>query len=309
MLLGSCCAASAGAQDRFEQLRDQDLRVASISYTLSVANGFRCPGSLSSQLGFVLHGIDQYGIANRAEAARSFNLGSQVGVMAVVAGSPAAKAGLMARDGLVSVNGRDLPVAAAPSRIPSRATVARAQQILTEEMDKGPATIRISRSGRVKDLRWTAELGCPANVELVPAAAANAWASGEAVVVSAGILEYCRVEDDLALVIAHEMAHNFLHHHHRLASPHLEGQLLLPSSDGSATMREMEEEADRLAVGIAKEAGYDLKEAGSFLRSLMTAIDPAQTGGTHPQLDRRVELLEAAIAAAEGSVPRHQAGG
>jgi hypothetical protein len=56
------------------------------------------------QLGFTLHGIEQYEEADRDEVAASFALGRYVGVMAVVPFSPADKAGLTADDQLVSVN-------------------------------------------------------------------------------------------------------------------------------------------------------------------------------------------------------------
>jgi predicted Zn-dependent protease len=217
--------------------------------------------------------------------------------MAVVEGSPAAKAGLLADDQLVAVNGRALnigPDAAAP---PTRLFVEQAQQILFEEMKKGAVTLRVAGPAGLRDIGFTAEPGCPARVELIPGQDVNAWADGQRVVISAGLLERCRTDDDLALVIAHELAHNLLHHGQRLAAARkAEARLFLPSGSGSATMRDTEEEADRYGVGIATAAGYDLSQAETFVTGLMNGI--SDIAGTHPALDRRIALLKAAIAAA-----------
>ncbi|MDB5693386.1 MAG: hypothetical protein JWO81_2449, partial [Alphaproteobacteria bacterium] len=135
--------------------------MAGVAYRLSLANRRLCRGALAPQLGFVLHGIEQYGAADRQEAARSFGLGSYVGVMAVVAGSPAQRSGLTADDQLVSVNGRALSGAKAASNAdPTRAPVERAQHILAEELGKGAVSLRVSGAGGLRDVRFTAESGC-----------------------------------------------------------------------------------------------------------------------------------------------------
>jgi len=75
--------------DRWEMLRAHDQRVLGIAYRLSLANTALCPNAQAPQAGFVLHSLDQYEPADRQEAARKFALGAHIGVMSVVAGSPA----------------------------------------------------------------------------------------------------------------------------------------------------------------------------------------------------------------------------
>ena len=50
-------AAPARHLGRLQELRAQDLRVASVSYRLALANRALCPGAVAPQLGFTLHGI------------------------------------------------------------------------------------------------------------------------------------------------------------------------------------------------------------------------------------------------------------
>jgi len=218
--------------------------------------------------------------------------------MAVVPLSPADKAGLTADDQLVSVNGRALgPAVTDPSDRPTRASVERSQRIILEEMKTGEVTLRVSGAGGLRDVRLVPELGCTSNVELVPGHDVNAWADGERVVISTGIVAQCVTDGDLALVIAHELAHNLLHHAERLARADAETSAA-PAGARSAAMRETEEEADRLGVRLATAASYDLRGAGPFLSGLMASIGPDQPATTHPGTARRLALLSVDIAEA-----------
>jgi hypothetical protein len=310
--IAACCAllltigsngdavAAPSQMGRFEQLREQDLRVANVAYKLATMNESRCKSVLAPQLGFVLHSIEQYGLTDREEAARSFGLGPDVGVMAVVGGSPAEKAGLRAGDQLLSVDGRDLSGNAVDGA-PSHASVDRVRQALVDEMRRGSVTLRVSSSQGERELRFVAQLGCSSNVELIPGDEVNAWADGSRVMISGGLLRRCASDDDLALVIGHEMAHNLLHHRRRLAAEGVAVNGLLPLTDiGSAEVRATEEEADRFAVRLATTAAYDLSGAETFIGGLMSPRTAAVT--THPDLPRRLALLHDAIADAKQGI-------
>ena len=288
-------AAASPSLDRWESLRAQDLRVSSVAYRLSLANARLCPNSLAPQLGFILHSIEQYDAGDRQGAADRFGLGDNFGVMAVVPGSPAHRAGLAANDQLVSVNGRALRVLHTSfGAMPTRDAVAMAQLVLSEEMAKGAVILRVSRSSGLEDVRFTAESGCALNIELATGGEANAWADGQSIVISAGIVAKCSNDGDLALVIAHELAHNLLHHSQTQTAAGSKG---LPGT-ALAKSRANEEEADRLAVRLAKASGFDLTDALGFIAALLDANGPDSASGTHPTTARRLALLRAEIAAA-----------
>lgn len=296
-------AAPGPIPGRFELLRERDLRVATVAYRLSTANASQCKRMLAPQLGFVLHSIEQYVPADRAEAARTLALGANVGVMAVVAVSPAASAGLRAGDQLISVNGRSLGIHSNGS-MPTRESVEAMQQLLMAELQRGAVTLRVGAADGTRDLRIVAAQGCPSNVELVSGAAVNAWADGSRVMVSEGLLARCITDDDLALVIGHELAHNLLHHRRRLEAEGITSSTLLPMNETvSHAIRETEEEADRTGVNLAEAAGYSLSDTGKFMAAL---LNPGITmAATHPDLERRLTLLLAAITEAQrGQEPR-----
>jgi hypothetical protein len=306
VLLATFCMAwvapAASATGRYETLRAQDLRVATVAYRLSLANRAACRENIAPQLGLVLHSLGQYGATDREAAALAFGLDRHVNVMAVVEGSPAAKAGIRPGDRLFAVNGQGLGADSSENIEPGRPFVDRASGIITEEMKKGPVTVRLSSPAGERTVAFAAEGGCPTNVELAPGDVVNAWADGSRVVVSAGIVARCRTDDDLALVIAHELAHNLLHHKERLASSRsTSGHLFIPSGEGSALMGTTEEEADRFAVRLAKAAGYDLSGSGAFLKRLAEPGLATSAPTTHPALTRRTALLKAEIAAIDAA--------
>lgn len=164
-------------------------------------------------------------------------------------------------------------------------------------MAKGEVSLRVSGAGGLRNLRFTAEIGCASNVELVTGTAVNAWADGRGVMISDGIVAKCGSDGALALVIAHELAHNLLHHSQRLAADGTAVGRLRLTGSASAEMRETEEEADRLGVRLAQGAAYDLSDAVAYLGPLFEREGGGPSAPTHPAPARRLALLRAAIAA------------
>jgi hypothetical protein len=291
-------AAAAPVPERWLELRRDDLRVATVMYRLTIANRSICRDALAPQSGLVLHGIEQYGVADREEGARIFGMGADLSVMGVVADSPAAQAGLRADDHLIAVNGQRLPATEPAPAASTNARVEAARVAILAAMGDGEVTLLVDGTGGPHTVRFTAEKGCNSAVELVPDAVVNASADGRRVMVSAGLLERCGTDADLALVIAHELAHNLLHHAARLARAGISGEngFLRATASGTAEMRATEEEADQLAVRLAQAAGYDLGGAESFLSSLQAPDGGEPSSSTHPAPARRLALLKAAIA-------------
>lgn len=297
--------AQAAAADRFEQLRRDDQRVASVAYRLATADPSRCHAKPTPQPGFLLHTLAQYAPDDRPGAATSFGLSDGVAVEAVVPGSAAEHAGLAEDERLISVNG--IPLIATVTAAPGRGAVDEAERVLAAEMAKGPAVLRVAGTHGERDVRFDAAPGCSSRVELVLASDVNAWADGARVMITTATLARCGTDDELALVLAHEMAHNILRHRQRLGAAAASRDLLPVNAAGSAAMRETEEEADRFAVGMMAAAGYDLRQAPPFLARMLEANDPsARASATHPGSVRRLALLKADIAAVQpAAVPAH----
>jgi len=116
----------------------------------------------------------------------------------------------------------------------------------------------------------------------------NAYASrNNKIVISSGLIDQIKYEDELAFVIAHEIAHHLLNHITKGATLIISGQILgtilfsneaggyvMASLLRSLPSRQFETNADALAIKIVELAGYDLKKA-RYVLMRMAKLDPS----------------------------------
>lgn len=277
LALGACAATAPGdSAAEFAALRELEQRVAAVAYRLSIANAELCPDK-GPQTGLTLHNAAQYGPAIRTDAMRYFGLTEAPGVLAVAPGSAAERAGLKLDDAIVATGGAAL---AAPSDSPaSYDPLERAWGQLERDLRQGPAALVIQRGGAQLPLTLEAVQGCAYRVQLVPSSSMTASADGRVVSLSTALVRYAARDEDLAVIMGHELAHNVLQHR---AHP-----------TGSARSRERE--ADYVGLYLAARAGYDISGAGDFWRRFGADDWRARLGVfTHPSPTARSRALVAA---------------
>lgn len=280
--------AQAQQADALRALQASDLRVAAVAYRLALAGNAICPRK-AALLGVSLHEPAQYAPELREAARTAFGLADRVTVLAVAPGSPADRAGLQAGDGLVTIGGQAV-AATVPGRKGVFDGVAAAYRALVDTAASGPVSLQAERQGRVLPFTLTPVSGCVSQVQLVPAARIEAKADGTNLTITAGLLAYVVSDDELALVLAHEMAHNALGHRAQKEGQGIRRGLFGSYGANAAKVREAEREADYLAYFLMARAGYDPAAAAGFWRRLYDG--PA--GGhskvtTHPDLQTRLE--------------------
>lgn len=282
-------------------LQAADQRVADIAWRLLTKAGDLCPDQ-GSATGISLHSADQYTSAARdsAEAAFGFFNGHP-SVLSVAKGSPAATAGIQTNDTLMSINGDGLVGTPSANKSPSKA--ARYEQIdqsmrALENLPAGrTAEISIIRRGVPMTLRLSPVIACKSRVELVPGPTVNGSANGYVAQISGGLLEWTQNDDELALVIAHEVAHNILRHQAEIDQSGITTGLFGGFGKSGRRLRDMEREADRLGTWLAARAGFDYHIAPMLWERL------SKRGGigallatTHPSPSNRRQSLEAVVA-------------
>lgn len=248
--------ADLSNDQRRAALRDlaaADLRLATVAYRIAAAGAAICPRR-TPLTGIVLHDSTQYAPALRDAAATLFGFGADVAVLAVAPDSPGQAAGLRAGDRLVMLPSSTLD---GPGDA-SFARVASAYAELERRVADGPVTLDILRAGRPLRLELAPRSGCASRVQLVPDRDVGARADGSVVTVTEGLLRYAADDDELAIVVAHEIAHNALGH--RAAR----GSAPARSTDTRVTERA----ADRLGYFLAARAGYDVSVAPAFWNRL-----------------------------------------
>lgn len=252
-----------------DALRQADARVAAVAWRLQTANVALC-GEVAPLPGFAVDTLDQYAVAERAEAQAQFGLGELPQISAVVPGSAAAKAGLRAGDEIVAVD--DAPMPRSRGGRPSYDRTAAVEAALTAALAKPPLRLTLTSGTVLLD----GDPGCVSTVQLVPEGTFDASADGHYVQISGPLYQYAESDDQLAFLIAHELAHNVVPDARRA-----------PNGRGRA-QRAAELAADRYAIRMMARAGYDVGTVVPFLKRLSRRFPGSWLETAHPGWKTRI---------------------
>jgi hypothetical protein len=321
ILISAALIALGGSQAQAAQppaswsgsfLRADDYRVASVGYRLAIQGRPQCR-TLLPVTGLFIHYLAEYDPANRAEAAALYGVDRGPGVLSVVADSPAARAGLVAGDVLLSANNVPLPDGEAIVRAGAgkawRKATAQMESQLEDQLRLGPVRLRVLRAGRELDVVLDSAMGCPIRTRLARSRQANAFADGRTAIITTRLLAFVANENELAVALAHEAAHNILGHPAQLEEEKVPKGFLGHFGGNAKRVRATEEEADRLALKLLWSAGYAPAAAIPFWRRLYRTFDPIPTPkffSRHPSLAARERIVEETLAELGKNSPKPQ---
>ncbi|WP_421861775.1 M48 family metalloprotease [Motiliproteus sp.] len=245
----------------------------------------------------------------RDTAIRELQLGEVLQLLAVVPGSTAAEAGLQPGDKLISLGDQPLPTGQTATRTAPKLFRQQLQRLKPDQS----ITVTLYRDGETLTRQLRPQTLCDYPIKRLPSEQVNAFADHHSIAITDGMLAFTTEDADLALVIAHELAHNLLGHVPATARNTLLGgaiDLLLISqgipSPGAFSLggaihfsKEFESEADYLALYLLARAGYELEGRAEFWRRLSTSRPShihTNAGDTHPGNAERFVRMQAAIA-------------
>ena len=264
--------ALAGA---LSALRDADARVAAVAWRLQTANVALCPDSVALP-GFSVETLDQYAAGERAQATAEFGLKDLPQVSAVVPGSAADRAGLREGDMLLAVDGQPMPRAMADR--PDYKRTALVEAALATALARPPVTLTLAS----RTVTFSGDRGCASNVQLVPGGRLDAVADGHYVQISGVMYEFVANDSELAFIIAHELAHNIVAEAGRAGR--------------ASAQRKAELAADRAAIGMMTQAGYDADAVVPLMERLRRKNRLSWLDGSHPGWSTRLAAARAAVA-------------
>ena len=299
--MASVVALAALAATTLVQLQQFDQRVQSIGYRLAVYGRAYCPTPVPL-IGFVVHDLSLYDPATHAEARSAFGLGDAPRILAVAVGSPAAAAGIGPEDALISIAGDPVPPPTAAA--PSFARVNAVDAALAADAADGALDLGLARDGDSRTVHLVLERGCASRFDVRDDASTDAKADGRYVQVTAARVASADSDDGLAIVLAHELAHNILGHRARLDAEHVRRGMLQLFGRNARVTRETELEADRLSIRLVIAAGYSPDAALAFRRRQWGTL-PQQLlrAPTHPGGGERLAAMEQEVRAIAAVVP------
>ena len=281
-------AAAQDVTDGYVALREQDLRLARIAERLQQANVHMCNAKMPIT-GLLLHTRDQY-----TDPRPRWFANGDIAVADVVPGSPADMAGVRANDALLAIGQVDTETLQTVGEQPLRDTVFA---LLADQTADAPVALGLQRGEEAINLAISPRPGCRVLVEILAQDSIRALSDGRVLQVTYG-LAVRSSDDELAVVVAHELAHVVMEHRRRLEAAGVSKGLLGEFGRNQRLNRQVEVEADRLSVHLMANAGYDPQIAPAFWHS-----DAGKSAGSgilrsaaYPSPTQRGEMLAVEIA-------------
>jgi len=291
---------------------DQMSLVKSIGFKINSLNADICNKTdFNSGLTFANENVMGLKIAKFFPS--KINLGSQVSIINIVKNSPADKAGLALGDIILEVEGYTFPE--------GKNALKKISKHFKDIEEKKIKKIKIDRNGEILTFDINQTKICNYPIIFTQDKIVNAYADGKSIIMTQGMVDYARDDNEIAMVIAHELAHNDRGHLDAMKK----NTLIMGSigfvldlmtiyysggtAGGDAQNTEMwskigrnaysvefEKDADYGGVYYAYRAGYDISQVKSFWERIGSE-NPKQIAisSTHPATSERYLQIDKTV--------------
>ncbi len=282
----------------------QQDRLYRVAAPILVKNPELCKGNARNLLGFTAKNKYSYS-AELAEAAQAaLGLGEQLQVTGVLAGSGAARVGVRRGDKVLAAEGKTIP--------PGPNAERQAATILAPLVGNRPnIKLTVMRDGTTIPVTVPLTRACAYSIELGNADNVNAYNDGRRVMITRGMLNFARTDDELAFILAKEMAHNSLLHATKQNMSATVGDIIdnlirirpdLSTMAGMSGVRPtpqaLDAAADTLSLYMVARAGYSIDQAKGFWERLANQYPATVLNGytaIHPSTVYRSAVMDKII--------------
>lgn len=277
---------------RFETLITQNERLQSVAFAVLSANAPYCGDRLHTLFGLSVLTLENLAPELHAAAGQRLGLDNTVRVVHAAAGSPARRAGLAPGDRILRIGKREIE--------PGIEGTEQVAKLLAKAKPENALQVVISRSGRQLTLPLRGVKGCGYPAVLAGVGDSQAIARSGGIVLPTGLLGTASTDDELAIVIGHQLAH-LAAGHAKLRGDDVEdviggfpaNQPIAAAEVAAFEPRQFEENnekvADYLGLYFTARAGYAIAGADAFWRKLAAQQTPF--AAAHPVTDGRFALM------------------
>ena len=291
----------------------QEARVDNVAFRIRTANRQFCK-TVTAQIGLHAATVRSLPSKYRSYTNQALNISWSVAtVVAVADTSPAASAGIKPGDQILRLNDK---------AVPARRTQHWIDQFLAGNGMK-PVKIDLRRDGAEQTLTVSPLMACAIPIQYVTNDEVNAYSTGDKIVIFSAIVALAKTDDQLAVVISHELAHANLGHVQKrefnaflgtMGGVLVDGGFLLGGiyTRGTFTRHfgragalaysvEFEREADYVGAYYAARAGYDVAGAAEIWRAFGQAVpNSIRLSTDHPMSPvRYIQMREVAAEIAD----------
>jgi phosphoribosylcarboxyaminoimidazole (NCAIR) mutase len=204
-------------------------------------------------------------------------------------------------EGLAAIAGMPLtaPTAAHDTSATRDAALARLAALPT----RAPVSLTLTGAGAAHNVLIAPVPACRSEFEVVAGPKLGASSDGHVVQVGARLMQTYG-DDDVAVVVAHELAHTILRHRARLEAAGVKWGLFGEFGRNARLFRVTETEADVLGAFLLRNAGWDPQNAVRFWQGPGKKVDPGMfRSRTHPSPKERARIIAEALAAMPAGAP------
>jgi len=282
-------AAEAAIQRElaFKRYLSYSKRLNSVSYPILKSASKFCPDDIVNSFG--AEGSTSADFKDEWNTAANKILGGPGYTVTWVAkGGAAAQSGVAVNDKVLSVNGVEF----GEQEKQQKKFYAEVDRIRTASGTE--AELSIKRGEEVLNLDINLDKICGFPVVLSESDAVNAYANGKQIIITKGMMRFAQDNQDLSLVIAHELGHNVMDHMDKTMSNYWLGSIvdiaaaaygvntqgLFGNAAAQVFSQDFEAEADYVGLYYMHAADLPLEGTADFWRS-MAAEHPGSIGSNH----------------------------
>ncbi len=305
-----------------EDFVSSNRRLQAVASTVMLSGAELCGEKVKPYFGFSAWNNESFKDDWKRAAESKYNLTGQIHVAHVGHGSQAESAGIKEGDVIQSVNNTLTPY--------GKDAIKKFTDNLKYLGKTGqPIEFTIRRGADEKKISIKPSQACDFNVMLSPDDVKNAYADGSNIVFFKGMVDFFKTDEEMALVLSHELAHNSMKHMDAkkknaalggilgfvldmaaaAGGVNTNGEFTKMSSNigGGIYSVEFEQEADYVGLYFMARAGYKIDDAPNFWRRMATSNSSSITmKSSHPTYPERFLALEAAVKEIKDQIASNQ---